>query len=240
MHTQTRTQQIHSDFRNAINMSSVSIETVPEDGINSKDLLEELGFNNSSTYTKVATEFKTKTSKKQLNSIAIELFRMEVKYPKYRIISLSKVFELCRKYGLAVGKTHQYTNMIPDANLLEIREYLSKISVGDMDKYKTVIDLITDNRCGSSKNHMFIAAPPVFFEKDLTYCNGFMIDAPQIKMKKVTFSRMIEEATDPIVLQPLSLNISTKDVYCHIVTAWDVEANDDAVTRQIPVNSSLS
>lgn len=230
----TKTQQIHKEFRNSLNLSTVKAISIPEIDESISKVLSSLGLTSSKNYEALAVVREKSSKIKEINSVVKQLQEIESKYPSYRIISLSRVMELCKKYNLAVGTIEDYTEMIPEENIKHLQLYTNDVSKEVKVRINTVENLVENHIWSRNCQRFFIAAPPAFFKKNLTNVSGFMIRLPKIKASFQDFSKAFANPfalKDPIVLQPL--DVFSREVYMHIPTAWEVEAFDPYITTQI-------
>jgi hypothetical protein len=227
-----RTAQIHNEFQKELNVSVIEAPVLVGSD-ESVRILEKIGLKSSKTYLSKKEQRKMLQKVEDHNSIVNRLLALEAKYPQYRIITLSRVMQLCEKYGLVVGKIEDYTEMIPEENIREIEQYMQSISYTDRFHASSITALLRKSFVMREDNSFFIAAPARFFRKELTNIEGFMVDLPKVKLQVMNFTDAftIKMETDPIVLQPLA--VVDKDVYMHIPSAWDVEANDEHVVRRV-------
>lgn len=218
----TKTQQIHQDFRSSLNSSVLTVEAEPTVDTQKIELLNSIGFTASKTYQQEVQKTGTVQKIRQESKFINEIRAIEATYPQYRLIGLKAVMNLMKKYSLCFGQISDYTHMVPVQNALEIKEYNDlKIQRASMGPLGEIFN-----------GGMFIVAPKAFFKRGLINIEGFMTSVQRDKVKKMSLEafRMPTFATDPIVLNPVLS--SSNELLFHVVTAWDVEANDDAVTTK--------
>lgn len=221
----TTTEKIHKEFKEALNVATFKKEEVKNIPDSFKKL-KRMHFTSSSTFMSVKEKAEEKMKVSATNEIVQQVLEIEAKYPKYRIISLSKVIELMKKYQLVFGSVSDYTGPVPEENIKELEEYEATVNKSDVAKYPSVLDFISDYRNHHiDENTYFIVAPEKYFSKNVQSIEGFML--PKEEMNQMLPSN--SELTDPIVLNPLK--IQGQGLF-HIATAWDIEAEDPLVTTK--------
>lgn len=142
------------------------------------------------------------------------------------------------KYNLVFGGISDYEEMIPKENARELAQYDTEVAKRVGVSGETVAEQFMDHFTGreyGDTHKYFMVAPESFFSKRLTNVKRFMLDMgnkPKLTFKASmdAFSAPVRD-TDPIVLKKLKVN--SKDIFFHIATAWDIEANDPEVTTKI-------
>lgn len=126
-------RQIHMDFHesqdelNKLAQELKSEETTMQKELEEAKILRELGFHKtknvktSSEEEKRLDEIKKENAKKLLLKEAIDYFTQ--KYPCNRFITVEKVYEICEKYGLVLGKNSDYKGEVPSKNLQHILNF---------------------------------------------------------------------------------------------------------------------
>ncbi len=223
-----RTVEIHEDFRKALDTNVLVIEEPQvSKNIEVYEGLRSLGFTGSKTFTQESIKDSIIREVRSKNELIEALKAIEAKYPDYRIISLSKVVKLMKKYNLCFGPAHNYTEIIPQKNIQELKKY-------DSERIKTGTGGFLDSVERRSKYQ--VVAPRAFFKKDLVSVNGFLLEK-----QKANFEFKFPELkfeTDPIVLHRLHIPEAGNEIFFHVVTAWDIEANDEDVTNDIGIVST--
>lgn len=229
---------IHEEFREALKISS--LKPVNAEAVRLEDdceFMESVGLEATSTYKKMTTGSSVKRRTKEFNETIQRLTYLEGKYPNYRIITLSKVREIAAKYGLVIGMLPNYTGMIPQKNVKELKEYTRAIRPVDQRYVKDLLSVLSPNSQGGHETTYLIVAPPQHFEKDLKNIKGFMVRLPEVKGKLMNFKEAFTPAPDPIILNVLSVP-TAHEVFAHIATAWDIEAEDEAVRKDVGLSST--
>lgn len=226
-----KTVLIHEDFRNALNVSSLKPKelTFLDKNTHSHYDLEDMGFGNTITAKKAKTTKTMVDNVSRHNSIIARLQEVEVRFPQYRIISLSKIMSLLDKYNLYLGHTKSYIQEIPVKNIEEIKEYKNLVGSKYRVDYHGFLSMSTAHRYNCE---YLIAAPKPFFEPGLTEVNRCLLKLEKAELKYRTPDMTSMFDTDPIVLRPL--DIASGEIFFHIVTAWDLESTDEEVTKDIP------
>ncbi len=231
-------QEVHNQFYGYENQvlekaeqfaQTSSITTAPK-----LNLLEKLGFTNTTEY--VNYEVKKK-EKEQVESERRIIAYYKRKYVLYKYISESGVREICQKYNLVVGRLNDYTGFVPEKNLEEISKF--KIDTTDYGDYvsaatwseemsrsvwftTTAGGMVTYDSDGRR-----FTQPRSRKKKDKEKTLNFSIAAPLNTMQVSPGYEVVENKIiyDPVVLAPVE-----KGGYL-IVTAWGDEASDPLVAN---------
>lgn len=226
----TQTQKIQADFRTALDFNTIKSSSIHISGepIN-EPFLRSIGMTNSKTYHREKIKAEAVKSAIEANTALENLLKIEASHPQYRIISLSKVISLMKKYNLCIGQLSDYISVIPQSNIEELKKYEEEVSPKVRASYHSIESLLDGKLSRHQESTYFIVAPREFFSEQLVNVNGFLIraDKPKFALKMGSPGHV----PDPIVLNPL--NITGPDRFFHIPTAWDIEADDELVTTKI-------
>jgi hypothetical protein len=223
----TTAQQIHKDFNQALDTSIIKVKELPVFQSKTNELLE-IGAISSSTLQKERLKSEQLKSVKEYNTSVSKLLEYEAKYPQYRIIDYSSIIKLCAKYKLMISSLSNYKEMIPQKNIDEIMEYGKNMPIA--------------YHSGSIKRKLFSESPSTFlivapfdYFKEGKKIGNFVVP---VKSFKFSFNfRFSVPTPDPIVLYELPISGNKK--YFHIVSAWELEAEDELVTKQITYENSV-
>ena len=238
-------RQIHLDFYNQENQLKQDLPTLIKEQKQLVDSsasaavkyskLQSLGFNQSKTTQSLQKVMKDNEEyEKVLRNMEVTLKALNVfkqTYPDCKFITPNQVIKLCIKYGFVCGPVTFYTGTIPDENMHELLNKVSKIS----NDFKFG-NLNNGGRWGGNSNR-----EPGSFQS-VSYIGGnaapLEIIAPkhEFDLKSVDFKDQyfLEEKIkpvvndDPIVLQPV---VYDGYKYYLIMTAWGDEANDPLVKQ---------
>lgn len=240
----TQTQQIHQDFRQAIDVSTYK---KPQEVSISEEMLflASIGARQSSTFKRHEQLSGIKEKLSEEREVASALTKLEARFPKYRLISLSAVMTLADKYGLKIGMFKNYTGEVPQDNIQELKAYQNTVDASTSACYETIEKMFAQDESYNGRNRrnqFLIVAPKQYFDKSVSEVAGFMIPLPKVKAKFMDFSKAFDFSailTDPIILCPLT-GIPGTEVWAHIATAWDLEAEDPMVKKEIDIIASFS
>lgn len=224
----TTAQQIHKEFRTSLDKSTLRVKELPTLS-KSLPILEKIGATKSKNYIAIMGQRQVQEGVAKHNDVINALLSIETKFPEYRIIDMHSVMALMEKYKLAMGYIGDYMEAIPDVNQQNIADYIAICKVNVANHNLTTI--VGDPRNYSGE--LLIVAPPNFFDKKLVHINGFMC---RMERPKLNFKIEYPDLTDPIVLNPLAVNSENRQ-YFHIVDAWDLEADDAAVSNNIAIDN---
>lgn len=116
---------IHNDFDNAgEELLDHAKELLVEETEKEKDKvygkLSRMGFTN---VPEIESHTKMKNARIAAKNVASTLEAVRKRYPKYKIITREQTRDICKKYGLVLGRTKWFISEIPDKNKLEIVEF---------------------------------------------------------------------------------------------------------------------
>lgn len=233
---QEKIKQIHAEFKQALDSSSLKVNEVGDltDVQKAHKRLSDIGLDNSETFKKFQKELDEKNVISAANIMTKQIRNIETRFPKYRLIGLKKLLEICKKYNLVVSETKNFTGIVPNKNLSEIEEHKEKISDNEicLRNYSgNIIDSLISNSCYTSSTPLYIiAAPQKDFKLGMTNIEGVLYD---IKKPGFKFNTELKLTTpDPIVLSPVNVKGA---VIFQIVTAWGIEADDDYIKNKVKV-----
>jgi hypothetical protein len=241
MSVQEKIKQIHSEFKQALDSSSLKVNEVSNltEVQNAHKRLSDIGLTNSETFKKFEKELQEKNIISAANLMTKQIRIIETQFPEYRLIGLKKLLEICNKYNLVVSESKNFTGIVPNKNLSEIEEHRTKIcsskaEISIMDSYHTRDDIFGSLISGSYKvgnNPLyFIAAPQKDFKSGMTNIGGILYNIEKPGFKFNTKIRLV--TPDPIVLSPVDIKGA---IIFQIVTAWGIEADDDYVTNKVKI-----
>lgn len=182
-------------------------------------------------------------------NIAEAVSYFKVKYPDYKFITGEIAKQICEKYKLVLGDTHDYNGFVPDKNIEQIELFYQKhpedkveytrqyykneygsyaIEVMSEIEYKSAVeryesikkqDPYSANRYGPNHSQ----GPTV-----LKICAP--IKDMNIEYKKLMGHILMQEIPDPIVMKMVRHDNNTLGYI--IITAWGDEASDELVINQ--------
>ena len=179
---------------------------------------------------------QTKSLKSKAKEVAEFIQSMSI-YP-YKLISYSKMMQICEKYGLYLGDTKRFKGTVPDKNVQDMAGYkCPKVK-------KTRMSGITEEESLAYHNNglfnypgytmyryedfnpLYIVAPLNDFDlKDASIIGNEIIN---YSYKDVVAPVKIK-VQDPIVLQPLAGPV----LFFHVITKWGAEADIQEIQNPI-------
>ena len=202
--------------------------------------LKELGF----TAAKEVVEAETILSERKMHEDLVNLVQhYRMRYPFNKFITLEKLQEICKKYGLIYGPVSRYTGFIPEAKLSEMEKFKFKKedaplefqfgwSWYDEEELKKPWNSFPGSKYLDDQDkydESLNAGKPMN-----NYCryrdSELLICAPLKDMKVDAWERIsnyqIVPVPDPVVLKEVKGGFL-------IVTAWGDEASDPNVVNEI-------
>lgn len=119
-------EKIHIDFKTQFSSSLLpKVEHIETEPINqeSLDLIQSLGLNNTTTYTKFETALNNNVEKEYQRSLIQKVIAIETAMPNHRLITLKKLLEVCEKWDLYIAPIQAYKGGIPEKNLHDIKNH---------------------------------------------------------------------------------------------------------------------
>lgn len=255
-------EEIHETFYTEVDrlLAEANVKgsesTDKEDLIKKSERLSNLGFRSAAEVREAEDEIKRLEGIRKENvdkDLLIEAIRyFSFKYPQYKFITEDSVRKICEKYGLIYGDVNRYVGKVPDKNLADMMSF--KVNSIDECWYKkkrwsSRIELMSSievHKYFSSKNKryegvsvkdnaytMFNLIPYLHDDAVVERC-GLEIAAPasdfDTRGMEIKNKQLVKiDVPDPIVLQPIFFK-GLKHYL--IVTAWGLEASDEAVVNE--------
>lgn len=203
------------------------------------DFMATIGLRGTTTYKKAAV----KTAPRKVNEVIRALQTLESKYPQNRIVSLSTALRIAKKYKLALGQLSDYEGMIPLKNVQELKMYDLRVARADARSYANLTCLLTSKDYTYGSKTYFIIAPQTTFNKELANVKGCMITLPGVNVKRMSFSKAFDFSEtfvdkDPVIFCPLQ--VPGMEQYFHVVTGWDIEAEDPEISNDVAVTATAN
>jgi hypothetical protein len=227
-------EKIHNEFNIAGNvlLTEALMLINASKSINDSKLnrLKDIGFELSKDIKEAQRIINNKAISEKL-ALTIEYYKN--KYPLYKYITLEKIKEICKKYGLIYASVKRYTGFVPEKNLNEIEKF--NIHIED-------IKFTGQRRIINTVENIIAECKTLNLSEDQTYIkilsagyidnNEFIIAAPSSQFN-ISDREEIKDYTivkkvvpDPVVFKEV------KDGYL-IVTAWGKESEDPIIKNEI-------
>jgi len=221
-------QKIHNDFfachDEIFNFKEYKIDPKL---IEKSERLKNLGFTNAAPLQELRQENKLLSENQKLMDLRDFAFKFNCKYPFKKIISLSQIKELCKKYNLILGNINHFEADIPEKNLIEIEKFMQTFDRYDLGMKKIIDINYSRHIFGSWESYRYepgemqIIAPQTDF-------NSWYINSTKIEDGVATELNVVYPE-DPIVVLPLRTSDDKEAELYLIVTAWGIEAQDELV-----------
>lgn len=243
-------EEIHNDFYSAteVELSNRKPDDDSFDEIKASYervcKVRELGFTNSKTVEQLSEDFYKMRRYELLRDIHAHF---SFKYPQYKFIHRDGIIELCKKYGLVLGKVRHYIGEIPEKNM----EDLVNMHISEQDEEWEVAESVFYSS-GSSHTYTYERLSKDNVNDKLKKLQGeykhpgdrhtydarkrsLLIAAPlgdfdRSKVEPGPGIELIEiPQDDPIVFAPVIHEDQTGYL---IITAWGKEASDGMVVNE--------
>ncbi len=251
-------QEIHDTFYSEVDRileeANIKVSTEPSDKklVEKTDRLKALGFIGTKDVEK-GEAVKREIALAESMNIAKEKVKKAVqyfshKYPQYKFITEESVKKICEKYGLVYGQVEHYQGDVPDANLehmenFKINEedvawemysfiFMSGTRYGEKILSENEAKEITNKKIQERLTGDYYAYQRMAMSNDVIQKCPLEIAAPKTdfdtKNMDVSGFKITKSYPDPVVLQPV---VFERVKYYLIVTAWGLEASDEAVVN---------
>lgn len=255
-------EEIHETFYTEVDrllasaLVANSLDTDKDELIEKCNRLKALGFSNTQEVKEAEKEIARLDNLKRDNEAKKTLIEainyFSFKYPNYKFITEESVKKICAKYSLVYGEISRYTGTVPNKNLAQMEEF----KVVEDDECFIEEDLMFSNWNGWSSMRKKFKSFATWkqekeMEKDMRYY-GLRMSSFDHRIRSINMKCPLEiaapvkdfkmegmevkdfkiskiEIPDPIVLKPVIFN---NQKHYLIVTAWGIEASDEAVVNQ--------
>lgn len=222
-------QKIHNDFYSCHDeLFNVQEYEIDPKLIQKAERLKNLGFTSAAPLIELTKEEKEKSLNNQFLDLKQLAYKFNCKYPFKKIISLSQIKELCKKYNLILGEIQYFKADIPEKNLVEIEKFMETFDRYDLGMKKVITEIIYSRhspdsweKYGYVPGEMQIVAPQTDFQ-------SYYIESSRIEDGVVSEINVVYPE-DPIVVLPLRTSDDKEAELFLIVTAWGIEAQDELV-----------
>jgi hypothetical protein len=241
-------QEIHDTFYSEVDRLLAEakcmrpVETDKQELIEKKNRLQALGFTATPEVQEAKKEqerlqeIRRENKAKQEMSDVVQYFSF--KYPFYKFITEESVVKICQKYNLIYADVSRYTGTVPDKNLTQIEKfriqeddecYIEKSRFSRNNSYMSRETYLSNINFAREQSRHGYSSSSNYHKAPLEICAPLKdFNTEGMELKNFKLSKI--EIPDPIVLKPVFYK--NKKHYL-IVTAWGLEASDEAVLNPV-------